>query len=368
MDIKITQRFNDKEQEKFLAQHKEELIEYAVTRGEQHGIDNKPASVAEFRALIFNNIETNVQAAIDDNQRRHLLLSGMIRARQIRQVAQEKTAALRAKLNDLTNTIRLLLNEKKQLTPDLERMQRRKWTYWGAWFVAAGEGYFAFEALRYATMPPLPAIFTSICIAIIIGFGIDVAAGWIKKAKNRIQRIIRYSIVYIPAITGFYALGYLRAEGYNAVFNLKKGVGNINIPTTGHVSDWNITILSFLLFVAALAFSIKYHKTDKERELEQKYNLKCNEIAEVEAERQAILQEIRDIEAQADAQEKEALERFEYALSNENRLQTLAKEVLEKYKDKNMRFRPDKACPDFFSNPPEFNFRLFFDVIKQHRA
>src|SRR5690606_36040645 len=123
--------------------------------------------------------------------------SGMVIAKQIRDKANTQIASLKAKLNDHANTVRQLLKQKKQLTPDLKRMRMQKWAQLGSWIIAAGEGYFAYEALRYASMPTIPAIFTSICIAIIVGFGIDVAAGWIKKAKNRLQRIIRYLIVYI---------------------------------------------------------------------------------------------------------------------------------------------------------------------------
>jgi hypothetical protein len=344
-----------------------ELTGYSEIQGRQNGLRNKPINELELKAYIMNLIESKVQSAIDHNQQINLPISGMAIARKIESEAKEKIYALQSALEDDEHKIHKLVEEKKRVIPDLQKRKLRLCVYIGTAIISITEAYFAYEAFRQASWPKIAAFFAALGIAIGVGFGTHVVAGYILKAQTINQKILRYSIVLIPAFIGFYAIGNLRADAYNSIVNLKNGV-EIEVPLSpAEVSGMSITIISYLLFSIALLFSIRFYKTDDECFQDQEYDRLCGEIDKLKSQMRNKRMLIQNIQIETNEKVANAFKHFEYAIAAEKRLQSLAKHSLEVYKEANLRHRTDGLCPAFFSYPPSFNFRLFFDNLKSQK-
>lgn len=366
--MKITKVTNyaNASQDDAISNLEKELVSYAELQAKHNGQNNEPVNETQFRVFILNRIESKVQAAIDYNQQTYLPVSGMVVANQINTEATKNIATMHSSLKDDEHKSCQLEIEKKKLTPDLSKRRIRMFVYIGAGIVALAEGYFANEALRQASFPWLSAFITSIGIAVAIGFGLHTLAGFILKAQTNLQRIIRYSVVLIPSFIGFYALGHLRASAYNSLSKFDLHLNKILNTPMENISAWSITIISFLLFVVSLLFSIKFYKTNEEQRQEQEYCNTCKECKEIKKRINAKHKAIKEINSEAKQKSDVALARYEAALATENRLQAIAKQTLHAYINQNMRYRTDKQCPEFFSMLPSFNFKLFFDNLKKN--
>jgi hypothetical protein len=351
-------------QQNQIAEFEKALIIHCQIEGKQAGLINKPVNESEFRALIMNYAESQTQPQIDNNHQTHTPISGMVIAKQIQSEAKEKINPLRASLTDNEHIKRPLESQKKDCCPDLTKRLLRRCVYVGAGIISIAEGYFAYEAFRSAPIPKIASLFAAAGIAVAIGFGSHFLASYIRKAKTRWQRLFRYSIVLIPAFIGFYFMGNLRSSAYNQIADLQNQINQSSISLTGSVSPFSITILSFLLFLTALLFSIHVCKTEEEREQDKRYDKACREIKEIENKTKLAEQKIDAIQKDAIEKSQEALARFEFATATENRLQAIAKHAIEEFKTANLRYRTDGLCPTFFTYPPAFNFRLFFNNVK----
>jgi hypothetical protein len=345
-----------------------ELLGHSGIQGRQNGEKNKPVTEEELRAYIMNMVETRVQSAIDKNQELHQPVSGMVVARKIRADADDKISQLTAFLADDEHKLFPLEEKKKSCTPDLQKRRTRKWVHAGIIVMTGSEFAFIYEAARNGSIPKLTAFVMALGLALAIGFGSHYAAGFILKGKTTLQRINRYCIVLIPAFIGFYFIGQLRASSYNSVININHSLNGEILSPSGEVSGWSITIISFLLFLVALLLSVRFHKSEEETERDQEYDKICKEIEEVKNSIEAKRNEIELTNRDANTRVVEALRRYEYALAVESRLLSIAKHSMEVYKENNLRHRTDGLCPVFFSYPPPFRFKLFFDKVKSDNS
>ena len=361
-----TTRFTDASSETKYSDLEKEMMLFAEVQGKNNGTENKPLFIPEFKALFLNTVESRLQGAIYDNQREYLPISGMVVAQKNQADAGETIKPLTASLRDKDLQHRKLEQCKKECTPDLRKRNIRRLVYLGASIIAIAEGFFAYEALRRVPLAKIPAFMTSLGITVALAFGTHILAGYIRKAKNRLQFILRFCISVIPVFIGFYVLGHLRAQGYTTAAQMNLDMHHEAAAQPG-VSGIGITILSFLLFLAALIFSIRYHKTEEEEELEKQYDKACRELIHCEKKMMEIKTAIEKTKGNANSQSAEALKRYEYALSMENRLKALGKQVVEEYILKNLCYRSDGLIPLFFSEPPTFHFQLFFDNLKKDR-
>ena len=344
-----------------------ELILLAEVQGKNNGLENKPVSEPEFRALFLNKIESKIQIAVDVNQQEHLPVSGVVVAQKNQADAGETVKPLAAGLKDKELEYRTLEENKKECTPDLRKRNIRRLVYLGATIIAIAEGFFAYEALRRVPLAKIPAFITSLGMTVALAFGTHILAGYIRKAKTRLQFILRFCISVIPVFIGFFVLGHLRAQGYTTAAQMNLNVHQSTITQPG-VSGIGITILSFLLFLAALIFSIRYHKTEQEEAQEAQYDKACRELSQCENKMMEIRTAIEKTKGTASIQSAEALRRYEYALAIENRLKALGKQVVQEYILKNLCYRTDGLTPAFFSDPPALHFQLFFDNLKKDKS
>ncbi len=365
MNLTSRSNFIDQDQEKQINEFEKELIGHCQVEGKQSGVLNKPGTEAELRAFAMNYIESQVQSQIDKNHQINTPVSGMVMAKKAQEEAKDKINPLKASLVEDEHKLRPLEQQKKECSPNLQKRLLRRCVYMSAALIALAELDFAYEAFRAAPIPKIPSFFSAVGVAVAIGFGSHFLGAYIQKAKTKLQRIFRYSIVLIPAFLGFYFLGHLRSTAYNQAANLNSQINEFSIPLSGDVSGWSITIISFLLFVTALLFSIHVCKTEEERNSDQAYDRACKEIKELLSKNTSTCNTIDAIQKQATEKAGEALARFEFAMAIENRLQAIAKNGLEAFKSANLRYRTDGLCPAFFSYPPIFKFRLFFDNLKR---
>lgn len=341
-----------------------ELLTHSAILGKQNGIQNKPEIVDELKAYNMNYVESKVQAAMNENEQEHLPISGMVVAKKIQTDAKEEISKLGATLADDEHKLWPLEERKKGVAPDLAKRKIRWWINAGTGVIAITDGYFAYEALRAAPIAKIPSLISAIGIAAAIGFSVHILAGFILKAKTKLQKLARYCLVLIPAFIGFYVIGNIRAKAYNGIVNLNSQIAGGSEQVITPVSGLDITIISFLLFLAALLFSMRYYKSKEERLQEQEYDRVCREIEELKSKMESTRKKIEEIKEEANLKSAEALARYEYALATERRLISLARQAMEVYKDSNLRYRTDGICPVFFSNPPTFNFQTFFDNNK----
>ena len=341
-----------------------ELLNHCEIQGRQNGLQNKPITEEEFRAYILNHIETKIQATLNENEQEHLPISGMVVAQKIQADAKEEINKLNAILADDEHKLWPLEERKKEKAPDLAKRRIRRWINTATGVIAVADGVFVYEAARAMPLPKIPALIIATAIAFAIGFGVHILAGFILKAKTKIQIAFRYCLVLIPAFIGFYVIGHIRAKAYNGIIDLNNQIAGGSEQITTSVSGLDITIISFLLFLAALLFSMRYYKSKEERLQEQEYDRICREIKDLKDKMEATRRKIKDIREEANQKSAEALARYEYALATERCLISLARKAMEVYKDSNLRYRTDGICPVFFSHPPPFNFQTFFNNNK----
>lgn len=355
--------FQNPEQEASIIALEKELYPFAALMGKQNGSQNLPTTEDQYRAYILNTIEAKVQAAIDKNHQRHLPISGRVAANKIEQEAKETVKRLTGSLHEDEFPLQELSAEQKKYRPNLAKKQIRVMVTVGAIIIALAEAFFAHDSLRYAGFSKLAALFTSIAIAAVIGFGIHAFSGYVQQAKHTRQYYSRLAFILIPAFFGFLFLGQLRTRGLNeeARLNIDPAA---QVEVQSGIPALAVTGISFILFAAALMFSVRYAKTNDEQIVEQEFDQIGSEIRKLKNKMRHTREAINQVEVNAVEQSALALATFEYALAVEKRLITIARQSRNAYADTNLRSRTDGQVPSFFIHPPEFKFNLFFNTPK----
>jgi hypothetical protein len=355
--------YADPAQDAAISNFEKEIIIYAETEGMHMGMQNKPDSQQGLHPFV-KSIESKVQHLHERNHQAQLPIHGRVVASKLEAETKEKIQSLQPKFYDMEHQVKQLEGKKKELKPDRKKRLLRRCVHVVISFIAGTEGYFINESLRYASFPLLAAVVTASAVALGIGFGTHFFAGYILKAKTKLQKVIRYALILVPSAIFFYVIGHLRADAYNNIINLSLSPNDIVLPPSGGISAWNITLFSYIIFILSLFFSIWVYKSKEERDKEKQYEAVCDEIIKCEKSMQSIEVEINRSTKEAQQKGDEALERYEYAVATEKRLQAIAKQALYAFIEKNMRYRTDGRCPDCFSNPPAFQFTPFFNHIK----
>ena len=364
--IEVTQpsRYSDPEQETVIQQLKDELLVNMETQARHHGGRNIPVHIDEYRAYVFNAIETQVQVALDFNQQRHLPISGMVMAKKIQSDAIITEAKLQASLLDEEQRFKNLEQEIGRHTVDALQKYWRSFVHCILALIALSEGCMAYPAFRFASFPKTAAVAASFGIVAAVALGAIYLADFIQQAKTEGLRYFRYALVIIIYFTGFYFLGEFRANTINNApdLNMVSGAGQY-FPAPS-VCGCAIAVVSFLLFWLALFLCLRIWRSKKERDQEHLLERKvaAKETADIKIGR--LRNELQNLQFSTNEQVAQALARFEYAMSVENDLIGFARLAADRYKDCNLRHRTDGLCPDFYSFPPPFNFKIFFNNVQ----
>lgn len=358
-NTKSATNYTDATQDATISNFEKEIIIYAETEGMHMGMQNKPEAEEGLYPFV-KHIEAKVQHLHERNHQAQLPIHGRVVAQKMQTDTKVKIQNLQPKLNDEEHRVRQLQEEKKQVKPDWKKQLLRRCIHVVIAFIAGAEGYFTYEATRYASFPLLAAAVTAAAIALGIGFGSHFFAGYILKAQTKLQRFIRYSLILVPSALFFYLLGHLRADAYNNIINLTLTPTDIMLPPTGGISAWAITLFSYIIFILSLFFSIWVYKTKEEREQEKRYEAVCKEITQCKKTMEILQTAINQSVQETNQKVAESLERYEYAVAIEKRIQAIAHQALFAFIEKNLRYRTDGICPECFSNPPAFQFTPFF--------
>lgn len=364
LPITATNTFSNPIQEKRLARYESELTNLCMVQGKYTGAMTKPDTEPEYHIYIVNQVETTAQAELDFNHQSNTPVSGVIVANKEQQQAKEKIKPVAASLVQDEQKSKNLDNQKKECTPNFLKMIVRVCAYIALAAIATAEGYFANDGFRAAGLSVNASAVAAIGIAALVGFGSHIAGGYIQRAESMLEKLKIYCFALIPAFIGFYYLGHLRAFSYNDAAQLKAHLSIFQIMPQYTVSGWGITIISFLMFFAALIISVRFHKTKEESLRDEEYKRTCREIKQLKREMSEKEQFVSATQTEANKKSAEALVRYEYAIAVEKRILGIAKKALTVFVDTNLKYRPDGRVPEFFSTLPELHVLLFFDNVK----
>jgi large-conductance mechanosensitive channel len=343
-------------QETTISKLENDICTYAAVQGRQNALNgNSPRTVEEFKINIINYIDAKVQETQAHNHQLHIPVSEKVIAENVKKEATLEIQRLQPMLNDREHKKEQLREQKKLL-----RQSPRKW-FWSkisgiiSIVTALCESTLPYDGLRTKFNTTI-AIYSCIAIGISIYLFIHLFAHHIKNGATRLIRNLYFlTAMVLPAI-GLYSLSNLRANAANGKIDL-------SIPTTDgfvvlapNVSVLDITIISFLIYGAALFLAVHVAKTKEEEEKMKGYKNACRELKECNKETKELEKKRDAIAENAQGQEAQAMVTYERAVATKKRIDAIANKALQIYISTNMRFRSDGQCPNFFSDSPPFSF------------
>lgn len=355
-------KFTDFEHESVIQRLKGDLLVNIELQAKHHGARNIPFHIDEYRAHVFNAIETRVQVAIDSNQQRHLPISGMLIAKKIQDEATAKEASIQASLLDEEHQFKALQREIDRINLYGPSKYWRAFLHCILVLIAVSEGAMSYPAFRYAGFSTLAALAASFGVVAAVGVGAFFVSGYIRSSRNESIQHLRYALALGAYFTGFYFLGQLRADAINNAPKIDFASENAGIPVPSiSVCGCAIAAVSFLLFWLALFLCLRIWRNKRETDQERDYYKKVARKEEAGAAIELLRGELQALRTTTNEQVGMALARFEYALSVENDLIGFARIAADRYKECNLRYRTDGLCPHFYSFPPQFQFNRFFN-------
>jgi hypothetical protein len=363
MRLQVTQKSNTAVDSMF-NKLEMELGSFVQTEAKQQGLVNAPKTTNEFQATVLSKIQSHIQEGIYELQRIITPRAAATLVSQYKKESQEKIAPLYSTLKELEHERTLCTQKKKQCSPNTSLCKARNVIYIAEAAIGVTEACLSYEALKIAGLSKFPALATSIGIGVAIGFGMHYIGRYIKQANNKKQQLLRYALVIIPAFTGFWALGSIRAGGYAIAESMDIGVEQNAMQHTS-ISGLTLAIISFLLFLVGLLFAVLFAKSKEEEQKDEVYQNALQEDKEVEKKIRECTQQIHETQTACTAKCKESYDNFEYAYSTEQKLQSLSDKLIAEFITINIRHRTD-CIPSFFTNPPKVQYKTFFDSLKNN--
>jgi len=360
--LRVKQQYSDPAYESELLAIKTNLRSRVALLAQEHAEQNIPADVVSYQMLIHSVIETEVQQALHMNESTHLPIAGMVVAKKVHDAAEAAVRQKSAAITDKKHKLSVVECElgRKKVNP-WKRIFR--WmVHSGLVVIAVGEGVLSYTAFRYAQFSAIAALFAAFAVIAVVGFGTFFAADYIAKARTREWKIVRFILAVCPYAGLFYYIGRLRANALNSqsYLPLQEAVGNI-----AKICWCDLAILSFCLFLLPLILTIWIWQSPEEKQQEFEHFDRKKQAENLASEIHELCVEKTTIQANANQQAAAALHRYEYAKAVEADLVVYARQMQQVYVELNIRHRPDKQVPAFFSNLPAFNFQLFFDPLNQ---
>jgi len=318
----------------------------------------------QYRISVIRPLKALVQKVIDLNYSHNQSFSDMAVAQSLRTIASDKATALEREKNEREKKLVPLRNELKYLKESCKRGISTMLRIIIPALFGTCEGFLVLNMLLGSSLPFLVAFFLALLTALVAGFGVHVGANFICKATTLHARKIRFVTVLVIAFFVASALGVWRAQSYSAASNINAEIDlRQSLGTPANFSPWPFILISFISFVVALAFEIKYWLTDKEKAQLKKYEEKAVELRKEEEAQEIMKLKIEAIKANSNVDSASVMRRQEYACTNEERLLSLAQHTLSRYESINIEFRKDNQCPEFFGEPVDFGFKLHFTSL-----
>src|SRR5882724_8407914 len=330
----------------------------------QCGLMSNPTTPKQYKIRVIKPIKALVQKVIDFNYSRNQMFSDMAVAQSLRSIASEKAFGLEKEKNEKEKKLVSLKNEqtslKKNCKSDISTILR---IIIPALFGCC-EGFLVFNMLLGSSLPLIVAFFLAFLIALVAGFGLHLGANFICKEKTLFVKRTRFAIVLTISFLVAYALGVWRAHSYSDASNVNSQIDLLqSISPSANFSPWPFVLISFISFVVALAFEIKYWLSDDEKKQLKKYEGKTIEVRKEEQAVRMLKREIEAIKLNSNCDSASVMRRQEYACCNEDRLLSLAQHIVSRYESINVEFRKDNQCPEFFGETIDFCFKLYFTPL-----
>ncbi len=340
-----------------------ELTTYAEMQGKHHGLKDQPLNIEMYNVLVVNKIKVAIQELIHYNQQIHQPISDMVTIAKIEKQGTDEISDIEDELIHDDQQLNVFKEQKKQL----EKLTTKRWVTQIGFFIillfGTVEGFFAYDALRGADFSKAIAFMTAIGIAAAVSVGLHVGGGYIRKAENKFQTNWRYVIVLSVALIISCALGYMRTGLYNENIDLQLNTSEITVASNNEISVWTLAAISFILFLVALGFAIKYGRNKEQIKYDDSHDLKCKELNDLQTKVDNKKSRIFEIGNNIIEERRVANRKYEYAIGVENRCINLAEKIQLLYIESNIRFRKDGIIPVFFSTLPKFQFKTFFENI-----
>jgi hypothetical protein len=367
--IQLQSSYSDPEFEATYQDLEKELAVYYVD-AKQSGLMSSPTTFKQHLIRVITPIKSTVQKVLDLNYSRNQMLSEMAIVQSLRSTASDKAFGLEKEKNENEKNLVPLRNELMTLEGKCKRGLSTLLRIIIPAAFGICEGILVYSMLSGSSLPFLVAFFLALLSALVAGFGLHLGANYICKATTLQIKKMRTAIVLIIAFLVAYALGIWRARSYSDASEINSQI-DLHQPAShsADFSPWPFVLISFISFVVALAFELKYWLSDEERKQLRLYEEKKAEVRKEEQAVQLLKTEIESVKVASTSDSASVMRRQEYACTNEERLLSLAQYTLSRYESINVEFRKDNQCPDFFGEPIDFGFKLYFvplfNTIKQ---
>jgi predicted permease len=342
----------------------QELYIYADVEGKNTGIENKPRSEAEMKAIIFNRIQTTIQGVMEENYRAHTPIHPMVVANKIEIDAKEEAKRVQAEVMQLNHDLEIANYEHKQIKLPFIKRYISYVILACLCFIGVGDALLSYSGFRFFGLPVSGAIVASIVVFLVVVLGGHFLGRAIRDAELKSQRMMRIALSLIAAFLFFLFLGMLRANAYNYDDSTAVAASFVSKAEHQDVTAYPIAVLSFLTFTLGLYISARFSLTKDQRASLQVYEVSERTIRRLRNEIATREKAIAEINRDKNEDVRTALATYETALANENQLIASADIALQRFINANLRHRTDGECPEYFSNPAKFQFKKFFDKIK----
>lgn len=355
------------------AQYREassQLLAQAKHQGQSDGLLNCPLSESEYHVRFVTQAFNHIQAYLDEYASRTPQVTGMVMATKIEQDAKEQERILRAALPD----------KEAEHAALLERLEHNKPKRWlnlirgivltGLLFIAGAEAFINYPSFRAAALSVFNATVAATSVAIIVAIAAPLAARYIRKATSLVAFVYRTGLVLACAAIFFFLLGLLRLYYYSTFTSVTLDSTEVTLTaaTPGHVAAWATCAVSFTLFAVALFASVRYYKSKVESISDQQYRDTKQKAESLAGEIRRDYAAISALRSNTQRAVAEAYARYEAALAHQRRLVNLGVHACTLYAKTNILFRPDKACPEFFSTVPLHKYTSVFEQAMSREA
>lgn len=362
--LTTTESYVDPIFEDYFKKLEREQLSAISIQAKQDGLMNKPTSVRHHTTQTITPLKSVIQKALDFNYSRHQPISDLAIAQQQRTIASDGIGIKEKQKNAIEKIVLQLKEECCCLKDNLNCTISPRLRNLIPVSFGISEGVLVFNILQSAAFPALLTFFLAIVIALASAVGLHLGANFIRKALTKAAIIKRYVIVLSLAFVVALMLGVWRANLYTDTVNINSQIDlNSSASAATSFSPWPFVLISIISFIVALAFEIKYWQSDEEKKNQKKYEDKSKELKNAEREYKDINKEIDTLKSTSSSESGCTIRKQEYACSNENRLRTLAQQLINHYEGINVEYRPDGDCPAFFGELINTDFKLYFSDI-----
>ena len=334
-----------------------DILLEARSAGKQYGILNRPTTLGEFMAIYFKSLQHKVQIEINRINLESNPLSAERIADQTQKFKDEKCSVLQADLCP------------KEI--EYERLKHQKDACGLSWrdfctdylirivvfLLLLTDGILLYQALINSSFPRIGAILLAFGVSAGIFVSTGAFAEYIQNARTGKKKWLRAILISVVVYIAFFGIALLRGSAVQQDIAMEEGLGNA-ISTMPQSNPFALAGLSLFVFLIGLTITLRYRLTPEDRENRKVYRTIKSKMKECKEEIGVLKDEMNKLNDHADSVYQDAVITFEEAAHKKQTLTAIAHDALHEFIKTNMCYRKGPT-PDFFANPPKFNFYSF---------